>query len=138
MTVQQGSVEAGGRRPGKPLASGARMFWAYTLHTVGAIFGACAAGYTLWQVPQMIASHTAFIDAGQDYSARVSLAWDESFLLVAVAAAAFGVLIAGSGLPVLRGYRRSPIAYLLVGVAIAGVVVSAIGYSLLQSENVGS
>ncbi|MGR2752840.1 hypothetical protein [Agromyces arachidis] len=118
-------------KTGRPTATGLRRFSAYALHTLGAVIGACAAIFTLAFVPAWIAnaaSHT-------EYGRAVSLGWDAFWLaMVVVPAAAIGVVIATLALLVLRGYRRSPVAYVLIGVAGSGLVISVAGFLMIQAE----
>ncbi|THG34334.1 hypothetical protein E6C70_08615 [Glaciibacter flavus] len=127
-------ANAAGARQGKPLASGQRIFWAYTLHVLGAILGACAGGLALWLVPRDIASRDWLIDAGDDYGATVSMAWDAGGLIVLVMASAIGVLIAALGLPVLRGHHRNPLGYVLIGLALVGLMAAVAGYCVMENE----
>ncbi|GAA2030471.1 hypothetical protein GCM10009819_12780 [Agromyces tropicus] len=118
-------------RTERPTASGLRRFSAYVLHTLGAVIGACAAIFTLAFVPAWIAGAASQTEYGQ----AVSLGWDAFWqVMVVVPAAAVGVLIAMLALLILRGYRRNPVAYVLIGVAGLGLVVSVAGFNIIQAE----
>lgn len=116
---------------GKPIASGQRRFSAYALQALGAVIGACATFITLSVVPARIADASSLDEYGQ----AVSLGWLAFWqFMVVVPAAAVGALIAALGLPILRGYRRSPAAYVLIGVAGLGLVVSGAASFMVQAE----
>ena len=116
---------------GKPIASRDRRFWAYAMQVVGAVIGACATVLTFMLVP----AHIARASSMDDYGAAVDLGWTALGLgLVVIPASAIGAGIATLGLPVLRGYRRSPVAYVLIGIAVLGLVVSVAAYVMIQEQ----
>ncbi len=116
---------------GKPIASGQRQFSAYALQTLGAVIGACATIFTLLVVPARIADASSLDEYGQ----AVSLGWLAFWqLMVVVPAAAVGALIASVGLAILRGYRRRSAAYVMIGVAGLGLVVSGAAFFMVQAE----
>ena len=116
---------------GKPIASGRRRFSAYAMHGIGAVIGACATILTLAVVPARIADASSM----DEYGSAVSLGWLAFGLaVVAIPASAVGAVIAALGLPILRGYRRSPVAYVLIGVAVLGSVVSLAAFFWVQAE----
>lgn len=116
---------------GKPIASGQRRFSAYALQVLGAVIGTCATIFSLSVVPAGIADASSLDEYGQ----AVSLGWLAFWqFMVVVPAAAVGALIAALGLPILRGYRRSPAAYVLIGVAGLGLVVSGAASFMVQAE----
>lgn len=116
---------------GKPIASGQRRFSAYALQVLGAVIGACATIFSLSVVPAGIADASSLDEYGQ----AVSLGWLAFWqFMVVVPAAAVGALIAMLGLPILRGYRRRSAAYVLIGVAGLGLVVSGAAFFMVQAE----
>ncbi|KQO97684.1 hypothetical protein [Leifsonia sp. Leaf264] len=129
---------AGGGRSAKPRASGQRLFWAYALHGLGALIGVIAVGLTLWLAPMYYGIYAQLIDAGDSYGAGVTRAWNTAFLDAIAVFAALGVLIAVAGLPVLRGRYRSPIAWILVGVAVVGLVAAIVGVVVIQNQGTQS
>ena len=117
---------------GRPLASGQRRFSAYALQTLGAVIGACATILTLSVVPAGIADAASL---GYEYGQAVSLGWLAFWqFMIVIPAAAIGALIASLGLLILRGYRRGPAAYVLIGVAWVGFVVSGAACFAIQAE----
>lgn len=116
---------------GKPIASGQRRFSAYAVHGLGAVIGACATIFTIRVVPAGIADASSLDEYGQ----AVSLGWLAFWqFMVVVPASAVGALTATLGLPILRGYRRSAAAYVLIGVAGLGLVVSGAAFFMVQAE----
>lgn len=116
---------------GKPVADGHRRFWAYALQALGAVIGACATFFTLSIVPAGIADASSL----DEYGEAVTLGWLAFWqFMVVVPVSAVGALIATLGLPILRGYRRSPAAYVLIGVAGVGLVVSCAAFFMIQAE----
>ncbi len=116
---------------GKPIAGGQRRFWAYALQALGAVIGACAIIFTLSVVPARIADASSLDRYGQ----VVSLGWLAFWqFMVVIPVSAVGVLIATLGLPILRRYRRGPAAYVLIGVAGFGLVVSGAAFFMIQAE----
>jgi hypothetical protein len=113
----------------EPSASGQRRFSAYALHSLGAVIGACAI-IIAFPIPARIAETSAL----DEYGRAVSLAWMSAFEFVLVVSAAVGVVIAMLGLPILRGYRRGAAAYVLIGLAGLGLIVSAAALLMVQAE----
>lgn len=117
---------------GKPIASGQRRFSAYALQLLGAVIGASAIILTVLVVPASIADASSL---GYEYGQAVSLGWLAFWqFMVVVPASAVGALIASLGLLILRGYRRSLAAYVLIGVAWVGLVVSGAACFMIQAE----
>lgn len=118
-------------KTGSPAATGLRRFSAYALHTLGAVIGACAAILTLALVPARIADAASHDEYGQ----AVSLGWLALWqVTVVVPTAAVVLVIATLALLILRGHRRGPVVYVLIGVAGSGLVISVAGFLMIQAE----
>ncbi|MET4158304.1 hypothetical protein [Agromyces sp. PvR057] len=113
----------------EPSASGQRRFWAYALYSLGAIIGACV---MILAVP--VVARIAETSALDEYGRAVSLAWMSVFEVVLVVSAAVGAIVALLGLAVLRGYRRGAAAYVLIGLAVLGLIVAAAALLMVQAE----
>ncbi|MGR2752168.1 hypothetical protein [Agromyces arachidis] len=125
------TLDAHATTTGRPTATGLRRFSAYALQALGAVIGASAAVFTLAFVPAWIAGAAS----QTEYGRSVSLGWDAFWLaMVVVPAAAVGTVIATLALLILRGHRRSPVGYVLIGVAGLGLVVSVAGFLVIQAE----